>query len=248
MYKIELKNFDILINTDSVSITAFQSGGSFNTGFDNKLLSVLKKKLSEFLSILDATVNIPNNATILDIGAGNSLFDIALAKTYPNSNFILVDGNNFDPLANKGIQHSSTYQTYNSWDPVFRNIELNGLDPAKFKTIDPSNIYWADDSSCDIVMSTSSWGWHYPIETYLQQAHKLLKPGGYLIVRPLLNVNNSLKTVSDLFGPAVHLKGYPMSAGSFTPFEKQNWISIIDSNEPDYTMFYHAIWQKPLTI
>ena len=144
MYKIELKNFDILLSTDLGHITALQSGNSFVTGFDSTLSRALKNKLTEFLSMLNESINMPDSPTILDIGAGNSLFDIALAKTYPNSNFILVDGDNFDPMINKGIQHSSTYQTYNSWAPVFGNIELNGLDPAKFKAIDPSNGYWAD--------------------------------------------------------------------------------------------------------
>ncbi len=34
----------------------------------------------------------------------------------------------------------------------------------------------------DLVISLISWGFHYPVATYLDRTHELLKPGGRLIL------------------------------------------------------------------
>lgn len=34
----------------------------------------------------------------------------------------------------------------------------------------------------DLVISLISWGYHYPVETYLDQVHAALNPGGHLIL------------------------------------------------------------------
>lgn len=252
MHTIQLKNFDILVK-DPANIIPLQSGKSVGSSLDEKMTAEFAYKLDSFLLQLDNTVKIKPNSKILDIGAGNSLFDIALAKHYSdlNLNFVLVDGDNYDFVTKINVKyiHDKKYQPYNVWSFVFDNIRLNGLDVSKFQNVDLNTDTWGDPNSFDIIMSTSSWGWHYPIETYLEKSVELLKPGGYLIIRPLLNVHSSLKKVNSLFGEPVFFKSFTFERvqklKNVKSYEEERWSNIFKSAGPNDIMFYHAIWQKP---
>ena len=38
------------------------------------------------------------------------------------------------------------------------------------------------EAKFDLVLSLISWGFHYPVETYLARVHEILRPGGHLIM------------------------------------------------------------------
>lgn len=247
MNTIKLKNFNILVHDDKNGLIAVQSGKPLGSTLDEDLIRVFENKLDSFLSNFNELINIKPDSKLLDIGSGNSLFDIALAKHYPDLSFVLVDGDIFDPKTNPDLVHDSDYRPYNQWAPVFENIKLNDLDPLRFQTVDYTSDYWGEPNSFDVIMSTSSWGWHYPIETYLEKVYSLLKPGGYLIIRPLLKKNNYLETVNSVLGSPLFLKEFTFDQiqGNVKPREEKHWVDLVGPTGPDHVMFYHVIWKKP---
>jgi SAM-dependent methyltransferase len=62
--------------------------------------------------------------------------------------------------------------------------------------------------SFDLIISLFSWGFHYPIHTYLNQIYSLLNDGGHLILdvrkgvggeQDLENKFNNLKIISETY-------------------------------------------------
>jgi 16S rRNA G527 N7-methylase RsmG len=162
----------------------------------------LNARMTGILSLLDPVLEkLPIGATIVDIGAGNSLLDILINSKFAEKKFkfILVDSDNTYPGVLSSNFYEDGYATYNNWSFLEKAIELNKMDSTSFITKAPEE-QWSDQT-VDLVISTASWGWHYPIDTYLKKTHELLKEDGYLYINEVLNIDNSLEKLSTLFNP-----------------------------------------------
>lgn len=173
--------------------------------------------------------------TILDIGSGNSIVDLALAKLYPNAKFILLDG---DEWNDNPVLHSTNFKPYNHWVHVTDSINLNKLDPARFDFV---GLDYDFNNSVQYVLSYGSCGLHYPVDTYINQIYKALDIGGIVAIGPILNIKSQLQTINNLFTP-------------LEIFELDNFISRERNQMTTWTGYFpndfkgpfaHAgVWQK----
>ncbi len=191
---------------------------------EEAILSKLKSRFEFTLApLLDTLKKLPTGATIVDIGAGNSLVDIIINAKFPDKKFkfILVDEDKtyppLDPNSNRIFYHKD-YTTYNDWFFLKKIVEMNNMDIESFVTKAP-NETWSNDS-VDLVLSTASWGWHYPVDAYSAKVHDMLKDGGYVYINQVLNIDCAIEKLSSLFNPI------EVVMGKFIPTK-----SILENNK-----------------
>lgn len=148
----------------------------------------LNRKFKDIVNILEL---LPNNSTIIDIGAGNSLLDLLIYKILPfkNFKFVLVDEDNSFPSVIKNDYYSSNYQPYNNWNFLKSCLELNQFPIDNFQMTHRDSNWTLDKAS--FVLSSSAWGYHFPLNIYLDKVFDLLEDGGYLYISPCLNVDQA---------------------------------------------------------
>jgi hypothetical protein len=107
-------------------------------------------------------------STILDIGCGLAYETEFFQKKYNSEIFLLDDDfNNNTELQNRDVYFGSadTLKFYSNLEDLFISYKKRGLRYnfiyAKNPVIDPSIKF-------DLIYSNRSYGFHYPIETYLQ--------------------------------------------------------------------------------
>lgn len=209
--------------------------------------SVLEQRIYNRISLLQQILkDLPTGAVLVDIGAGNSLVDIALALLFPEKNFkfVLVDSDEFDPTQAWGNDqyNENGYRTYNDWSFVKKTIKLNDLPLANFEFVHPDDF---KECNADVVMSFASCGWHYPIDTYLEPISTGLRKTGYLVLLPLLNVDNAVDKLNEKFGNAIMLEQFDFKESDYSPKEASKILKQIESGKLHSSPFYfHAIWQK----
>lgn len=191
--------------------------------------------------------NLPNESTIVDIGAGSSLVDLALASLFPDKDFkfILVDSGDDDinKLDNTFTHYNEHgYNTYNNWSFVKKVIELNKLPLKNFTFVHPNDF---KECSADVIMSFSSWGWHYPLSTYLDIVNAGLKKNGYLSFQPLLNADYAVDKLNDMFGWAVDFRTMQFDEDNISSPERELIIAQIREGKLQRDPFaFHGIWQR----
>ena len=187
--------------------------------------------------ILD-NIQLPPNPTIIDIGSGNSVVDLGLSK-YLNqrANFILVDGNSWN---DNNVLHTNEFFTYNSWDMVTNALKLSGLDSRRFSMQD---IDYAFDQPADLIISTNSWGLHYPIDVYLDKVVKALRPGGYLVLFPIINIPSYHEAVDKVLD---RVFTEPESNWMREGLEWNKWKPYFPNLADSEPTALRCIWQKPI--
>ncbi len=73
---------------------------------------------------------------------------------------------------------------YNSLEIAQTTLVENGVPEDRISLIEASEDGRIDleDESIDLVISTISWGFHYPVSTYLDSVHRILSENGSLII------------------------------------------------------------------
>lgn len=205
---------------------------------NKELQDQLFAKLSGMLHFILDNVTLPKNATIIDVGAGNSLIDLALSMYTKSVKCILVDGDEFN--TNLEQLHTPDFKPYNSWQMVRDAIELSNLEQTDFLT---ESIEYNFSEPADVILSSYSWGLHYPIGLYLDKAINALKPGGYLILNPVLNINGYLDEIDKRLTRVVtEPEGHWMR----TSHEWARWEPLFKDLPESEPTAYRCIWQKPL--
>lgn len=113
----------------------------------------------------------------LDIGCGVAGIDVLLWRHFGGPVLHLMDGTG---MAATKTGMNPSMEPYNSMAVARKLLEMNGVpaeDVAEWP-IDPQ----AAVPPCDVVISLLSWGFHYPTETYLELAARVLRPGGRLVL------------------------------------------------------------------
>lgn len=139
----------------------------------------------EFATIRDY---IPSDLnTIIGIGPGVAGLEVLISKHCrslgnPPPSIILIDKTGIDPV-HFGFHEVAA--VYNSLD-ISRNVlVMNGHPPDKVSAIDAedaADLRGSHVGKIDLVTSLIAWGFHFPIDTYLDLVESLLRPGGCLIV------------------------------------------------------------------
>lgn len=121
---------------------------------------------------------------ILDVGCGVAGIDIMLNRHYKefgqSSNFYLLDKTELNNKVYYGIKNVAAH--YNSLDVARKLLEVNGVAPSNIHTQEVTGAPIFPGKKFDVVISLISWGFHYPVSTYLDQVYNLLTTGGMLII------------------------------------------------------------------
>lgn len=125
---------------------------------------VLSKRFQQRES-LGAFDNLTSESTIIDIGSGVGIFDMVLYKYLQGGHFVLVDESTVNH--NHVVSHwSDTHGYYNDWN-VFRDIAINSNIDISHFTLQSPSLEWGNEA--DLIMSSHSYLWHYPLEVYIDQ-------------------------------------------------------------------------------
>ena len=119
----------------------------------------------------------PHASATLDIGCGMAGIDALLFGHYGNPAIHLLDGTGHTDVR---ILFHPEMKPYNSMPIARKLLEMNGVAGDRI-------FEWPPDPKaavpqCDLVLSLLSWGFHYPVTTYLALAEKVLSPDGRLIL------------------------------------------------------------------
>lgn len=124
----------------------------------------------------------PTVENMLDIGCGIAGLDVILYQHYrsnPGLKITLLDRTDPRTLPRYGFLERTEF--YNALD-VSKGVLLHNRVPARvFETLDAVGGRFPE-GPLDLVVSIASWGFHYPVSTYLERVHAALAPGARVIL------------------------------------------------------------------
>lgn len=151
----------------------------------------------EFLTIQKALPSKLN--AILDIGCGIAGVDLLLyTDTASKPDIYLLDKTDETKDIYFGFKEEASY--YNSLSLARTFLEINGVPSNKIHTQEVTSNKSIDfPTQFNLIISLLSWGFHYPIETYLDKSYSLLASGGVLIL-DIRKGQGSEEAIKHLFG------------------------------------------------
>ncbi len=145
---------------------------------------------------------LPKNVhSILDIGCGVGGIDVLLFKHYQNLNpkIYLLDKTEMPSKVYYSFKPKGCY--YNSLPLSRKLLEQNKVPKDKIFTEEARDNHIDFDAKFDLVISLISWGFHYPVSTYLDQVYDKLNAGGALIIDVRkVHGSNGLNEIKQKFG------------------------------------------------
>lgn len=121
-------------------------------------------------------------SSILDIGCGVAGIDVLLSNHYKGEvDIFLIDKTHVDSEVYYGFKKRGSF--YNSLQVSENLLKVNGIASNRihvWEATKDNRITF--EVGFDVIISLISWGFHYPITTYLDGAYGKLRPGGVLIV------------------------------------------------------------------
>jgi SAM-dependent methyltransferase len=135
---------------------------------------------AEYQSIKDKLP--PEAGKIVDIGCGIAAIDVFLFNHYQNSELelFLIDKTGIEEKVFYGFKSNAAF--YNSMRISEETLCMNGVPQDKIRLFDVARDPLKGIENIDRIISLISWGFHYPIDTYLDFALSSLRPGGRLIL------------------------------------------------------------------
>ena len=183
----------------------YDHGGA---GYIFELYELLNKKRieelqkNEMCEILDTIRTYLPSApsAMLDIGAGLGAIDLTLYHHFDsNPTLYLLDKEGVSPTRHGGYHVSAKdFPHYHSFQCTRNFLEANGVPADKIKTIDIATSSFPTEKF-DLVVSLLSWGFHFSVDTYIQDVYKQLKKGGRLII-DIRKGTDGIETLSGIFG------------------------------------------------
>ena len=157
--------------------------------FKNRIKNMfINDMLKEYKNIENS---LPKNAkSILDVGCGVAGIDVFISNHYKNNNinFYLLDKSKIDKKVYYNFNLKGSF--YNSLSASKSLLVNNGIKPNNIKLQEVNeNCVILFKQKFDLVISLISWGYHYPVTTYLNQVYDLMNINGVLIID--ISLNNS---------------------------------------------------------
>ena len=106
-----------------------------------------------------------NAKKAIDLGCGIGYQTLQISKLLPDVHFDMLDKTGID----KPNQYSDTGYLHNNLDMTQEYVLNNNINASVW---DVDEYIW--DNPVDVVVSTLSWGWHYPVELYINNVLKLV--------------------------------------------------------------------------
>lgn len=144
---------------------------------DRKLHRIAAHEVNEFLPYLQA-----EPVSVLDIGCGLGLIDLHLYHALKGTNLFLVDKTSMSDVIVYGFEEYGAF--YNSLALTASILVSGGVAKEHIHTMEApeTGVLNVSDKSIDLVISTLSWGFHYPIPRYLDSVLAVLSDRGQLVV------------------------------------------------------------------
>ncbi|MEL6183369.1 MAG: methyltransferase domain-containing protein [Myxococcota bacterium] len=126
----------------------------------------------------------PAPSSVLDIGCGVAGIDALLYAHYRDRSpeIHLLDKTAVEDRVFYQFEAKGAF--YNSLEIARTTLESSGVPAERVATHEATedNRIPLADGSVDLMLSLISWGFHYPVSTYLDEAERVLRPGGRLIL------------------------------------------------------------------
>jgi len=155
----------------------------------------------EFYSIEDY---LPENCcSILDIGCGVAGIDVFLADYYDQTNLkiYLLDKTKTENSIWYGFHSEGAF--YNSLVVAKKLLTNNGIPSNRITSLEVNKQNEINiDQKIDLIISLISWGFHYPVNTYVEKVYQLLNKNGVVIL-DIRNKTNGLDLMKEYF-PTIH--------------------------------------------
>jgi 16S rRNA G1207 methylase RsmC len=117
---------------------------------------------------------------VLDIGCGLGGINIFHHQHYQScSKHYLLDKSQITDIYYKFERDAAAY---NSLEITKKFLEMNGMQNRNLVTVNISEEDFPVDINFGIVISLSSWGIHYPLDTYIADVKEALDENGVVIV------------------------------------------------------------------
>jgi len=128
---------------------------------------------------------LPDKAgTILDIGCGVGGIDVLLYQHYQSDQdikFLMLDKTGLNPRIYYGFKSEGSF--YNSLGITQLLLEENGISRKNIQLIEATPDFQIPVAfQADLIISLISWGFHYPVSTYLHPVYDHMTSGAYLIL------------------------------------------------------------------
>lgn len=145
----------------------------------SQYLQAMKEEFRELKPFLPRTAR-----TILDVGCGMAGLDYFLFRHFAadNARLFLLDKTETAETIWYGYEQKGAF--YNSLSMAGNFLRARGVDPERITLLEAPDdgILPQDMPPLDLVVSTLSWGFHYPVQTYLDSVFDRLSENGRLIV------------------------------------------------------------------
>ena len=142
-----------------------------------KFLKIFEKKAISLLPHIATDCN-----SVLDIGCGLGVLDLFLWHELNNPKLYLLDKTKVDE--NIWYLFTNKAAFYNSLDLTNQFLVRNGVTRESIRTLNSGDDYNIPikANSVDLVISSLSWGFHYPLSTYMDGVQRVLREDGIIIV------------------------------------------------------------------
>jgi len=125
----------------------------------------------------------PQGDHILDIGCGVAGIEALIFQHYRRDEaltFSLLDRTQTDPRPRYGFAKRADF--YNSLEVARELLLANGVTADRIRLIPAEEGFGVAVQEVDLAISLRAWGFHFPVETYLPEVIRALRPGGWLII------------------------------------------------------------------
>jgi len=150
---------------------------------DSRNLLSVKLTIDSFNEFNQLIPHLPSHAkNVLDIGCGLGGIDYFFHKHYKTDDveIHLLDKDEVSENIYFGFQNEAA--SYNSLDASRQMLEDAGVEKERIHTYDMKTTDFPVNKEFDVIYSSLSWGFHYPIETYLNEVKQTLSSDGCLIL------------------------------------------------------------------
>jgi SAM-dependent methyltransferase len=121
--------------------------------------------------------------SVLDIGCGVAGIDVFVQRHYEEDDidFFLLDRSEVTTNVFYSFQSHGAF--YNSLEVARTLMTLNGIPAERIHLLEATPAMEIRiTGKIDLVISLLSWGFHYPVSTYLSRVHDLLSDRGVLVM------------------------------------------------------------------
>lgn len=144
---------------------------------DKNYFSVMQDTANKLLPFIPSTTS-----SILDVGCGIAGLDLFFYEKLNSPKLYLLDKTAVEQKVWYDFEREGAF--YNSLELARQMLLLNGVSEELIECIDAPDdgVIEIPDRSIDLVVSTISWGFHYPVSTYVKSVAQILSKKGVLII------------------------------------------------------------------